>query len=84
MAAEHINNETKDKISEDQNEIREKLRDSLFEEFMALHERTLEIIQDKQMNGENMQRLIASQISLSQQIVRETRALNGESTYLLG
>lgn len=84
MAAEHINNETKDKISEDQNEIREKLRDSLFEEFMALHERTLEIIQDKQINGENMQHLIASQISLSQQIVRETRALNGESIYLLG
>ena len=80
MEERHIENKTKEVRSE--KDIRQKIENELLEEFSTLHERILKSIKDDSSRDEDLRHLITTQMSLAAQIVREERALNGESSYL--
>lgn len=61
--------------------LRKSINEKLEQEFDALHSR---IMKDLESNNDipNIREMIRAELDLAQQIVREERALSGESPYL--
>lgn len=63
--------------------IRMEMNAALKEEFDIFHNKIAENAKSRNVNVFALSKMVATQISLAQQIVREERALSGESSYSL-
>lgn len=64
-------------------EIRREINKALKEEFDELHKKIIDSITKINGDSDALCKMIRAQLEITQQIIREERALSGESGYLL-